>query len=217
MKINNREVLGIIFDLDGTLLDSCSIWTDIDKAFFKKRGIEQPSDYSKAIGHIGLDKAATYTIKRFNLNETKEDILKEWKDGVLEQYKHIKLKPGVKEFIEYLRKEKIPFCAATANDEDCYKSALVSNGIYDYFDFILEVGNYKQGKDNPEIYLDAAKKLNVNVENCAVFEDLYTALKTCHNAGFVTVAVYEETSKDDDKKHMVADKYIYDFQELICQ
>lgn len=218
MKINGKEVFGIIFDLDGTLLDSCSIWSEIDKAFFKKRNLVQPDDYSAAIGHIGLDKAATYTINRFNLKETKEDILKEWKQGVLDYYSHIKLKPGVKEFIEYLKENKIPFCAATANDEDCYKKALEVHNIYDDFQFILEVRNYKKGKDNPDIYLDAAKKMNLKAENVAVFEDLYTALKTVKQAGFITVGVFEQSHNDQNKIQKLVDQYIVDFRELIkCQ
>ena len=215
MKILNN-IKAIIFDLDGTLLDSCSIWSDVDYVFFKKRGMEVPSDYGEAIGHIGLDKAAIYTIERFNLNEKKEDIIREWKSGVLDHYKNqVKLKPHAYEFIKRIKKEGIIFCGATANDEDCYKSALINNGIYDDFSFILEVTNFKAGKDKPDVYLEACKRMGVEISECAVFEDLLTPLKTAKDAGFLTVAVYEETSRDEEEKKGIADIYISDYNELM--
>ena len=175
-----------------------------------------PSDYSQAIAHLGLDNAAMYTINRFHLNEKKEDIIYEWKSMVLDQYKNnVKLKNGAKEFLEYLKKNNIKICAATANDEDCYKNCLINNGIYNDFSFVLDVSGYPCGKDSPDIYLDAARKLNVDIDKCFVFEDIITALNTAHNAGFKTCAVYEATCKDEDKKKQIADIYINDFNQLL--
>ena len=72
MKINDKEIDGIIFDLDGTLFDSCSMWHQIDIDFFKKRGMIIPNDYAEAIAHLGLKKAASYTKCRFNFPEQVE-------------------------------------------------------------------------------------------------------------------------------------------------
>lgn len=216
MKIDGLEIKAVIFDLDGTLLDSCSIWTDVDKNFFEKRNMKMPVDYSEAIGHLGLDKAAEYTINRFNLKEDKMDIIKEWKQDVLHKYAtEVKLKPGVKEFLSILKAQHIPFCAATANDEDCYKSCLINNGIYDDFDFILEVNHFKDGKDKPTIYLEAAKRLNTTKEYCLVCEDLAIPILTCKKSGFIPCAIYEVSCKEETEKALNARFYIKDFRELI--
>ena len=74
MKIGNKEIKGVIFDIDGTLIDSCDIWGEVDIRFFSKRNLEMPSDYQEAIGHIGLEKAAEYTINRFNLHIRRRSI-----------------------------------------------------------------------------------------------------------------------------------------------
>lgn len=216
MKLDNKIIKAVIFDIDGTLLDSCSVWTDVDRRFFEKRDMVMPEDYGDAIGHIGLDKAAVYTIERFNLNENKEDIIKEWKEDVINLYKtSIELKPHAKDFLLLLKENHIPFCAATANDEDCYKSALIRHGIYEMFDFIVEVNHYKDGKDKPTIYYDCAKKLGVEVSNCAVFEDLLMALSTAKKAGFISVGVYDKTNKDESIKEEISDYYIKDFSDII--
>lgn len=214
MIINNKEVKGVIFDFDGTLIDSGFLWHDVDVAFFAKRGIEMPEDYGEKIGHLGLDLASEYTIKEFNLNEKKEDIINEWRKDVLEAYEnHIKLKPHVFEFLQKLSHENIPFCLATANEEECYVSCLKNNKVWDLFAFGLNVGGNFRGKDYPDIYLECAKRLGVDKNNCVVFEDLPLAIKTCKDAGFITVCVkdhgfnYKETG--------IADVDIFDFSELI--
>lgn len=216
MKIKNRTIKAIIFDLDGTLLDSCGIWSDVDKQFFEKRGLTLTKDYEEAIGHIGLDKAADYTIKRYHLQEKKKDIIKEWKDGVCHLYANsVKLKPHAKEFLTYLKENNIPFCVATANDEDCYKPCLINNEIYDLFDFILEVNQFPFGKENPEIFLSAAKRLGVEPNECAVFEDLLMPINTAINAGFITFSVYEKLCKEEKQKEEISFMYIKDYQEII--
>ena len=86
MLIKNHEIKGVIFDLDGTLVDSCTVWAEVDRDFFKKRNMDVPSDYSKAIAHMGLDKAAIYTKERFNLPESTDEILEEWKNLSVHRY-----------------------------------------------------------------------------------------------------------------------------------
>ena len=86
MKLLTRQINAIIFDLDGTLLDSSGIWGDIDKEFFHKRGMEIPPSYGEEIAHIGLDEAAVLTAKKYCIGENPEDILNEWREGSKKQY-----------------------------------------------------------------------------------------------------------------------------------
>ena len=61
MKILNSEIKAVIFDMDGTLIDSTGLWHEIDKKFFAKRNMELPKDYAQKIVHLGLKKAAALT------------------------------------------------------------------------------------------------------------------------------------------------------------
>ena len=217
MKINGKEIKGIIFDLDGTLFDSCQMWHQIDLDFFKNHGKELPLDYSAAIAHLGLTKAAAYTKNRFNLPESEEEIIKEWNEAAIYQYTHnVELKPFAKEYLDFLKKNDIKLGIATANSSEYYMPCLKRNGIAYLFDYICDVSSFKGSKESPEIYLFTANKLGVSIDECAVFEDIIQALKTAHNAGFYTVAVDDETQKKDiEQKKQNSDLFIKSYKELL--
>ena len=88
---------GAIFDMDGTLLDSMGLWSDIDREFLAKRGIDVPSDYLQAVIYLGAMGTALYTIDRFNLSDTPEGLIAEWNSMAAEKYKTIPEKPGALE------------------------------------------------------------------------------------------------------------------------
>ncbi len=216
MKIANKEIKAIIFDLDGTLLDSTDIWGEIDKDFFAKRNMEIPSSYASEIAHIGLNEAAVFTCKKYCPNEKPEDILKEWQDGSKKHYEElIPLKEGVKEYLDYLKKNNVKMAVATANKRFLYEPCLKRLGIYDYFDVIADVDLVNSGKDSVELYDYVANKLDEKRENIAVFEDIHIGLKTAFENGFVSVAVYDHHSKDDDLKRKYSHLYINSFKKLI--
>lgn len=217
MKINDKEIDGIIFDLDGTLFDSCSMWHQIDIDFFKKRGMIIPNDYAEAIAHLGLKKAASYTKCCFNFPETVEEIIKEWNDAAIYQYtNNVVLKPYAYEYLEYLKKNGVKLGIATANSSEYYMPCLKKNKIDHFFDYICDVSGFKGSKESPDIYLFTASKLGVSIEKCAVFEDIVQAIKTAHNAGFYTVAVDDETQKSYiEAKKQNSDLFIKSYKELL--
>ncbi len=75
-----------IFDLDGTLLDSMGVWDQVDIDFLGKRGIEVPDDYMTTVSSMQFRQIAEYTIKRFDLDDTPEDLMNEWTEMATHAY-----------------------------------------------------------------------------------------------------------------------------------
>ena len=92
---------------------------------------------------------------------------------------------------------------------------LKNNGIDQYFDYCLNVNEIKSNKSEPLIYLKLAEKMNSTPNETLVFEDILMGINTAHNAGFKTVAIYDEASKNQQESlKRIADYYIGDFNDI---
>ena len=212
-----KDFEGAIFDLDGTLLDSLWVWDEVDKNFLGRRGIDVPNDYMDIINPMSVMQTAEYTIERFSLSDTPQDLIKEWNMLALKEYKsNVNMKPGAHEYLHNLKKQGIKLGIATASDPEIYVPALKNLGIYDLFDAITHADEVSRGKDFPDIYLLTAQKLGIAPEKCVVFEDIFSGINSAKSAGFYTIGVHEEYSKKDtDKIIRTADMYILSFDELM--
>ena len=203
----------IIFDLDGTLIDSMNVWSDIDKEFFKMHDLPFEEDYKKEIGHKGLKEIADYTKTRYNLKESEDEIVTIWLDMAKEAYAYkIPLKEGVKSFLEYLQSKNIKMGIATSNSLELTELVLKHNDIYKYFSKVVTVNELKTNKGSPDIYLHISDSFGLVPSECIVFEDLLTGIRTAKKAGYKVVGVKEISSLDKEKEiREIADLYISNY------
>lgn len=211
------EIKAAIFDLDGTLVDSMYVWHRVDVDFLSQRGFEVPDDYSKAIKTMHFETAAEYTIARFKLNETVEEIVSVWLNMALNEYTYnVRLKSGAKELLEKLSNEGLRLGIATSSKPFLAEPVLKNNGIYNYFDTICCTSQVGKDKRHPDIYLFTADKLGVKPEECVVFEDIVDGINGACSAGMRTVAVYDkESSSEKEILKKLSDRYIMSFEELL--
>ena len=212
-----REFKGAIFDLDGTILDSMWVWKQVDINFLGKRGIEMPADYVKAISTLNLKTAAEYTIERFQLKETVEEVMDEWFQMAVKEYaEDVQLKSGAREYLAYLKAKGVKLAIATSSHEGLFLPCLENNEIYEFFDAIVTTMEVSRGKEFPDVYREAAERLHLKIEDCMVFEDIHMAVKAAKSGGFYVVAMEEEHSAPDREEiKRIADRYITNFEEMM--
>lgn len=211
------NVQAVIFDLDGTLVDSMGIWAQIDEEYLSKFGYNVPNNLQEEITHLTLTETAIYFKNNFNIDSSIEDIISTWHEMAFYHYSNtIKLKDGVVEYLNLLKQKGVKIALATSNSIPLLEATLKRNNIYHFFDSITTTEEVKKSKDNPDIYLLSAKKLNVDPKKCLVFEDIVQAVKGAKLAGMKVFAIYDKASENQKEALInIADKYILSFNELL--
>lgn len=213
-----KGVEGAIFDLDGTLVDSLSVWHDIDIDFFKKHGMDVPQDYFVNIGHMSFMEMAKYTQERFSFKESPKEIADYWvKQSEVAYATKVTAKPYAKEMLKYLKEVKhLPISLATSNRKELYEPCLKNLGMFQYFDYFMNVNDINSSKSEPKIYLNLASIMKSDPKDTLVFEDILTACKTAYQAGFRTVGVFDQSSKKNEELIKEnSSRYILSFKELL--
>lgn len=211
------SINGVIFDLDGTLIDSMWVWRKIDIEYLGKRGIPFSTNLQEAIEGMTCWETADYIKNEFTLPDTTEMMIQEWHDMARDHYKYnVSMKPGALEYIQFLKSKGIRTGIATSNTRDLVEIVLNSLGIFDIFDYITTGDDVVRGKPSPDIYLNTANRIEIQPDACLVFEDVPMGIMAGKCAGMKVCAVEDLFSHHlrEEKKNM-ADYYINDFTEIL--
>ena len=216
VKLMNR---GAIFDIDGTILDSMPIWENAGIMYLKELGIKADKDLGKKLFSVCMMEGALYLKDKFQLDMSIDEIAEGIVITIEDFYLHkVKLKEGVKQFLGDMKEAGIRMVAATSNERRIIEPALRRLNVIDYFEKIFTCSEIGVGKVKPDIFLACASFMGTEPKDTWVFEDALFAIKTAKKAGFKTVGVYDEFSKDHmDEIKRISDIYfekLDDFDEL---
>ncbi|MCF7794350.1 MAG: HAD family phosphatase [Candidatus Cloacimonetes bacterium] len=208
----------VIFDLDGTLIDSMGIWLEVDKEYLIKRNIPVPDDLFQDVPEGNSYKEICQYFKdKFNLPDSIEEIGREWQEMVEKHYKtEITLKSDAHELIGFLHSQNIKLGIGTSNNKHLAETVLQANEVLHYFDCIVAGCEDIKGKPFPDIFLQAAQQLRIDPVDCLVIEDTLHGVRAAHNGGMEAFAIFDDNETHEvEKLKKEAEFYAENFGEIL--
>lgn len=206
-------IKAVIFDLDGTLIDSDPCWKEADFLFAKEYGFPLTEEFTKQLSGLGIRESARLFIKEYNLKETIESFM-----GLREKYLYkillskLELMPFAKELLNKLKNKKYILALATAgHGTEITIQILKKLSIYHYFDFVISGLEVKHSKPAPDVYLYAADKMDLQPSECVAIEDTVNGALSGKAAGMKVVGI---NMNDEIKNKLLNAKADFVFSNL---
>ena len=185
-----RPVAGVVFDMDGLLIDTETVWRDVQLAEAQAQGLDLPLEVILSLigkrwkvnrrilqDHFGPD----FDVEAFAAAASQRHA-ETCRAGVT-------LKAGVVELLDLLDARGLPRAIATSSDRQVVVDRLGPNGLLARFHAVITNEDCIEGKPHPEPYLNAARALGLDPALCLALEDSHSGVRSAHAAGMMTVMV----------------------------
>ncbi len=183
------EVGAILFDMDGLMVDSEPIWLRVEQDFLAARGVTwTEADAAACIGG-GLHATVRLMIARFGLEIGIEAGVAELVSGFQRRLGELALKPGCAELVAAARAAGLPIAVASSNRRVLVAAVLAHVGLGDAFGAIVTGDDVARAKPAPDIFLEAARRLDIQPELCIVLEDAPKGMQAGKAAGMRVIGV----------------------------
>ena len=192
-------VEAVLFDMDGTLIDSETGYRIADERFLKDLGIELPEEAWEHFVGIGSARMIEYVKEQYGLTGDTQELL-EAKDRYFHEIaeERTEVFPATVQLLERLNERGIPCAIATGSSKRTLQFAMEATGLRDRFDATVSSDEVPDGKPAPDVFLEAARRLGANPEQCLILEDSRSGIEAALAAGMAVVALPSVSSLRDD-------------------
>lgn len=217
LKKRLTDFEAVIFDLDGTLVDSMWMWRQIDIEYLGRFGIPLPENLQTEIEGMSFSETAVFFKERFQIPDSLEVIKADWNQMACDKYRYeVPYKEGARDFLAFCKERGMKLGIATSNSLELVGHVAEALSMKAYIDCITTGCEVLKGKPAPDVYLKTAEKLGVKPEKCLVFEDIIPGIQAGKAAGMCVCAIDDAYSKHiQAKKEALADYFIADYNELL--
>ena len=216
MKNFRQDIKGVIFDVDGVLLDSMGIWTDLGARYLVSIGKTPEEGLAEILFSMSMEQGAEYLREHYSIGLTAEEIGKGLQDMLRDFYYYeVQAKPGAQQLLQAVSSAGIKITAATSSPREHIERALERNGLLSYVDRMFTNAEIGKSKHSPDIYDAAADHMGTAPGETCVFEDSLYALRTAAAAGYHTVGVFDSKGESDQEGlRGSAEIYIHELCEI---
>jgi mannitol-1-/sugar-/sorbitol-6-/2-deoxyglucose-6-phosphatase len=214
--ISYDKFQGVIYDMDGLLVNSEPIWQEAEKEVFKTVGITLTTE--DCLKTTGIPTSAVfdywYEISPWK-GKSKQELEKMLFEKVFSMIKeNATAMPGVIETLIFFKNKGLKIGLASASPLELIQIVLERLEIREYFDFYHSATLEKNNKPHPDVYWTVAKKLGCQIENCLILEDSINGVRGAKASGATVVAVPDDHFYDFEE-YTIADFKIKNLLELV--
>lgn len=194
-------IKAVIFDMDGTLIDSQPIWYRVSIDFFQKNGFPITMDDMIKLTGSPVGKLVDFVLQAHGQKEKdRAQLVAELMDYAVSEILAAKpLMPNVKETLAFLKQHQIKMAVASASPRNMLQGIVESCGIAEYFDYLASAEDLAFNKPHPAVYLHAAQQLGVSAAECFAVEDSILGMISGKAASMKTVVIPAQAEWDDPR------------------
>ena len=185
-----RKFSAVIFDLDGTLVDSEPLYLEADQKIFRPLGIIVEAEYKKSYTGLSSHCFLADIKKQYDLSISVEELLTRKNAAYMElAQERTHVFPEMRTFVSLLKEHGYPLAVASGSSKEVIDAVLEAADLHNYFDVTLSSAQVKQGKPAPDVFLEAARLLNTPPQACLVMEDSCYGVEAAKNAQMSCIAI----------------------------
>ncbi len=195
----------VVFDMDGVLIQSEEVWDEVREAYVRERGGRYDAEIQRAMMGMSSTEWSSYLHDVAGVAESPEEINAEVVRRMLASYRdHLPLIRGAADAVRRMAAD-FPLGLASSSNREIIDTVLDVSGLAPCFRVTVSSEEVGHGKPAPDVYLEAARRLDVDPARCCAIEDSHGGIRSAKNAGMRVIAIPNPTYPPGDEALALAD------------